>query len=124
RATQTERPRIVDIHVAKHLSERARRLAAHRPWAPYLARIRREVTHDERLREHAAVRVRVRAHTKLAFRRERREPWDQATALVEERLGAIALHPRLEHRQLLGIRAHAGERHLMRPERPLDRDVT
>ena len=38
-------------------------------------------------------------------------------------LGVIAAHPRLERRELRGIGAHGGERHLVRAERALDRQA-
>ncbi|MDQ0893382.1 hypothetical protein QFZ26_000937 [Agromyces ramosus] len=79
-----------------------------------LGRRQREGAHD------AAVRMRAGAHAQLAARAQRIELGDGAPVVVEELLGPVRTQPRLEQREVLGVLAHAGERHLVRVERPLD----
>ena len=55
--------------------------------------------------------------------RERPELIDERTLLVELHLGLVAAQPILEHREVVGVLAHAGEGHLVGAERPLDLDA-
>ena len=68
-----------------------------------------------------SVGVRVRAHPALAGRRQRRELRAERAALVEELLGSVAAQPLLELCQVLGVRAHGRQRHLVGPEGALRR---
>src|SRR3712207_5702321 len=45
---------------------------------------------------------------------------DQPSRLVEQLLGSISAHPRLEHRELIGVGPGTGQRNLMGAERALD----
>ena len=65
--------------------------------------------------------MRVRAHAPVALRRELRELGHERPVLVEQLLRPVALEPRLELRQMLRIRPHLRERHLVRAPRPLHR---
>ena len=64
----------------------------------------------------AAVRDRGRAHPQVALRPQRVEVGHRASVPVEELLGPVRAQPRLEHREVLGVLAHAGERNLVRAE--------
>src|SRR5207245_6281050 len=67
-----------------------------------------------------AIDVRIGAHAAVAFRREcgERRHW---TALgIEELLGTVALHPRLEAPQVLRVLLDGRQRYLMRSERAFD----
>src|SRR3712207_1812117 len=48
---------------------------------------------------------------------------DQPSRLVEQLLGSISAHPRLEHRELIGVGPGAGQRHLVGAERALYRQA-
>ena len=86
-------------------------------------RVRRGVGQVERREHAAAVGVRQRAHAQVAVGRERGELGDERAVVVEALLGPVAAQPALELREVLGVLAHARERHLMGAKRPLDRDA-
>ena len=48
---------------------------------------------------------------------------DQPALGVEQFLGPVAPHPVFEHLEVLGVLARLGERHLVGPIRPLDRQA-
>ncbi len=60
------------------------------------------------------------AHPPLARRRQPGHRVEDAARLVEQLLGLVAAHPRLEHLQVLVVVAHAGQRHLVRAPGALD----
>ena len=64
--------------------------------------------------------MRIRSQSPISPRRERGELRHRPAELVEQLLGAIATHPRLQHRQLARIFAHLREWHLVRAEGALD----
>jgi hypothetical protein len=119
-ANQPERRRVGDVDVAQELAERARRLVDHDAGRRHRHRVVRERGDRERAMHAAAVRVRVRAHAARAGRRQRAQVRREAAAIVEQLLGTVAMQPRLERRELDGIRAHRGQRDLVRAERALD----
>ncbi len=53
-------------------------------------------------------------------RRELGQVRDQGAVVVEQLLGPVAAHPRLEGGPVRGVRADLGERHLVRAQRALD----
>ena len=80
-----------------------------------------EVGQRKRLEQQAAVRARVRAHSPVALRWQRRQGRDQGAAGVEELLGPVALQPVLELLEVGEVRSGLGERHLVRAPRALRR---
>ena len=107
-------------HVTQEAAEHPRRLGERRPRSRHLDRVSAEVGQGQILEQQAAVRVRVRAHPPVALRRQRRQLRRERPLLVEQLLRAVAPKPRLELRQMLGVRAHLGDRHLVCPPRPFD----
>jgi len=67
--------------------------------------------------------VRIRAHPSFPTRRQLGEIADERAGLVEELLGAVALEPRLEQREVLRVVAYAGQWDLVRPPGPFDRNA-
>jgi len=55
----------------------------------------------------------ARAHAALALRRERLDLLHERAVLVEQLLGAVAAHPRLELLEMLGVLGEPGQRHLV-----------
>ena len=64
--------------------------------------------------------MRVRAHPRVALRRESRDLRDESPILVEQLVGPVAPHPLLELPEALGAVANTGERDLVRAPRPFD----
>src|SRR5476649_910548 len=81
-----------------------------------LFRVVTEIRHLEIAQQEASVRVRIRPHTFCALGRKLRQFRFQATVLIEEFLGAIALQPVFEHLEVLGMGSRVGKRYLVRPE--------
>ena len=107
-------------HVAHQLSELTRRLVALAAGTTDRDRVVREVRKVEVPQHPPAIDVRIGAHAAVAFRREcgERRHW---TALgIEELLGTVALHPRLEAPQVLRVLLDGRQRYLMRSERAFD----
>ncbi len=108
------------VEIAHQLAELARRLARRRPGRGHVHRVLAEVRQIERHGDLAAVGARVRPHPPFAAWRQRRQFGDERAAIVEELLGLVAPHPALEDLEVLAVRAHVGDRDLVRAERPLD----
>ena len=67
----------------------------------------------------ASVCVRVRAHAAFPAGRQLGQLRGEPSPIVEELLGAVAVQPQLERRQVVGPLAYLFERDLVRPRRPL-----
>src|ERR1700683_3197335 len=65
----------------------------------------------------------IRAHTAFTARGELTHRLARAAILVEELLGLIAAHPRLELGQMVGIRSNLADRQLVRSEGAFDTDA-
>ena len=79
-----------------------------------------EVGQLEVLAHEPAVGHRVGAHPAVALRRQRGELRQQGALRVEQLVRAVAAHPRLELREVLRVRPHLVQRHLVRAEGALD----
>ena len=75
------------------------------------------------MQQEAAVRVRVGAHPAIAGRGLSGQLRQQPAFRVEELLGPVAAHPVLEAPKLVGTFSDAGEGHLVRAPRSLDRNA-
>jgi len=62
----------------------------------------------------------IRPHAAVAPGRERGQIGYEPPILAEEFLGAVARHPRLQHRQMLRFPGRLRQRHLMRAKRTLN----
>ena len=80
-----------------------------------------EVRQLEVAQDEAAVRLRVGRHPALALGRHRCELGEKCPLFVEQLLRAVAAQPVLELAQVLRVRPHLGQGHLVRAPRPLDR---
>ena len=107
--------------VAQVGAEHPHRLARALRRRGHLDRVVAEVGEPEVAQQHAAVGVRVRAHAALAGGRRGEVLVARPALLVEQLLGAVGAHPRLELAQVLGVVGQAGERNLVRAPRPLRR---
>ena len=67
--------------------------------------------------------MRVGPHPALALRGQLPQLGYEPAALVEELLGPVTAHPGLEDFEVLGVLGRLGERDLMRPVSPLDRQA-
>ena len=67
--------------------------------------------------------MRVGAHAAVALGRQVGQLRHEAAALVEELLRTVALHPRLEEAEVVGVGAHLAQRHLVGAPRALDRQA-
>ncbi len=81
-----------------------------------------EVRHHEVAQQQPTVGVRVGAHPPGPVGAKARSSGRSRPVVVEELLGAVAAHPLLELRAVLGVGAGLGQRHLMGAEGPLDRE--
>ena len=79
-----------------------------------------EVGHHQIAGETSTVGVRGRAHPQVTRGAERRGRSGESTTGIEELLGPVGPHPRLELREVLRILPDPGERHLVGTERALD----
>ena len=83
-----------------------------------------EVRHVEFAQQFPAVGVRIGTHPAVALGRQLGQFGHEPAVLVEEFLRLVASQPALELLEMLGRRRRRhGERHLMRPERALDRQT-
>ena len=78
-----------------------------------LHRIFTEVRHGERAANHAAVAMRIPAHSSAARRRQRAERGSYTAIFFEEFLRLVAAQPALQHCQVPRVLADIGNRHLM-----------
>ena len=111
-AEDAERLGVALDDVADEPALLARRLRLGRARRRDLHCVVAEVGQREVTAQHAAVRVRVGAHAALTRRRPGANGRQRRAVRVEELLGAIAAHPRLEDRDVLGF-VHVAHRHLV-----------
>ena len=107
-------------HVAQELAEDERILGVDGAGRRDVHRMDAKVRHPEVAQQGAAVGMGIGAHPPLALGRELGELRDQAAAGVEQLLGLVASHPALELLDVLGMLGIDEQRHLVRPEGPLD----
>ena len=112
--------RVADDDVAEVATEDAHRLGVGRSGICDVHAVLPEVREDQVAHELAAVRMRVRTHSRVALGSQSRDIGRESTVVVEELLRAIALHPGLELLEMLGVLAHAGEGNLVGAPCPLD----
>ncbi len=86
-------------------------------------RVLPEVGQLEIAQQQAAVRVRVGAHASKAGRRQLGKVGTEPAVVIEQLLGAVALHPRLERGQVLGVVGETGERNLVGSPTALGREA-
>ena len=119
-AEEPERLRIPDDQLTQEGAEPARRLGRARARPLDGDGELAKVGQDEVLEQLAAVRVRVRTHATLADGGKRAQLGQQAAAVVEQLLRAIAAQPRLEDSAVALVLPRRTDRHLVRAPRPFD----
>ncbi len=86
-------------------------------------RVMREIGQHQVFQQQAAVGVRVGAHAALAAGRQIRQFGDQLALGIEQLFRPVALHPFFEYPDVLRLRRHVGDRHLVRAPRSFDRQA-
>ncbi len=104
------------------MTEHARRLGLDRAGRIERDREIAKVGERQRREQRTAIGMRVRAHPAMPGRRELRDFRTDLAARVEQLGGAIAAHPRIELREMLGL-LEIGDRDLVRAPRAFDRQA-
>ena len=121
RAEQPEVRRVVPDHVAQEIAEHPGGLRHPRTRRGDRHGVVPEAGQRKVAQQHAPVGVRVRAHPPQPVRGQRGDLRHRDAAGVEQLLRVVRPHPRLELREVLRVGADLGQRHLVRPPRPLHR---
>jgi len=111
---------VVAHHVDEVVPQHPRGLVDRAARRRYVDRVVPEVAEHERPAQQSAVGVRVRAHPPMTRRRQRAQPLDQPPLLVEELLGPVGPHPRLELPAMPVVVPGGGQRDLMGAPGALD----
>jgi hypothetical protein len=108
-------------HVTQELAEHPGRLGDRRARLFHFDAVVPEVGELQVPQEQPAVGVRAGPHPPGARRRQRHDLGAGPAAGVEELVGPVAPHPRLEGGEMPGVGSHPGQGHLMGPPRAFHR---
>ena len=129
RLVGTEDPEVPRIlvqldHVAKEPAEHVHVAGLDGGGRGHAHRVVAEVRHAQLAQQFPAIGVGIGTHPSVALRAQLGQFGQEPAALVEELFRLVAPHPALELLEMLGrSRGRHGERHLMGPERALDRQA-
>ena len=110
-------------HVAEELAQVRASSFMTLPGSGHVDRVVAEIGQPQVAEQDAAVGVRVGPHPALALGGQLAQLGDEPAALVEQLLGPVAPHPGFEELEVLGVLGRLGERHLVGPVGPLDRQA-